>query len=220
MIKYVVETTYKPILDKYLSCTRNYNYKGIRLQIPPQVFHPGFFFSTQLLLKFINRLPLQQMRVLELGAGSGLIAIEAARKGACVTASDINPIAIDYLEKNKKANGVEFTIIYSDLFASIPEQHFDMIIINPPYYKKQPITSYDYAWYCGENGEYFEKLFSSIGNYVLPESTVIMTLCDGCDIEMVRAFASKNNFQMKCVYSRKNLIERNFIYQIKPVGYW
>jgi release factor glutamine methyltransferase len=43
--------------------------------------------------------PLKNKHVLELGAGSGLIAIKAAKEGALVTATDINPVAIEYLHK-------------------------------------------------------------------------------------------------------------------------
>ena len=92
----------KPLLVKYLSATKCYQYKGIKLIIPPEVFHPGFFFSTKLLLQYINQFSLQQKTFLELGAGSGLIAIYAAKKNAMVTATDINPVAVEYLKKNSE----------------------------------------------------------------------------------------------------------------------
>src|SRR5689334_11980445 len=98
-IKYFVGATYKPLLVKYLSTTRQYQYNGIKLMIPPEVFHPGFFFSTKLLLKCFDQYILKEKTFLELGAGSGLIAIAAGKKGADVTATDINPIAVDYLKK-------------------------------------------------------------------------------------------------------------------------
>ena len=80
VVKYIVERTYRPILVSYLSKTRFYTCNDIRLQVPPQVFHPGFFFSTKLLLAYMEGLPLYGKNFLELGAGSGLIAIHAAKK--------------------------------------------------------------------------------------------------------------------------------------------
>jgi release factor glutamine methyltransferase len=151
-IKHITTRLYKPLLVKYLSATRMYTYKGIRLVIPPAVFHPGFFFSTRLLLRYIATLPLKKRSFLELGAGSGLIALYAAREGAQVTASDINAVAVHSLEMNSQSNRIPLTIIKSDLFAKIPQQAFDIIAINPPYYKKQPKTPAEYAWYCGEQG--------------------------------------------------------------------
>lgn len=214
-IKYFVGVTYKPLVVKHLSKTRNYQHDGIKLVIPPEVFHPGFFFSTKLLLKYLARYPLKEKTFLELGAGSGLIAISAAKKGADVTATDINPIAVKFLTRNCEANNVRVNIILSDLFQNISHQYFDFIAINPPYYKKQPNTYKDYSWYCGENGEYFHVLFGSLRHYMHSDSTVLMILCDGCDMEMIQTIAGKNGFHLNLVYSRKNLLEENFIFQIK-----
>lgn len=214
-LRHIVAHTYKPLLVKYLSKIRIYKYEDIQLEISPQVFHPGFFFSTRLILKYIKQLPLQGQRFLEPGCGSGLISIYAAKKGATVTASDINPVAIEFLKKNSRTNQVELTIIQCDLFQNIPTQQFDIIAINPPYYKKQPQTFRDYAWYCGENGEYFKKLFTELNNYIHPLSEVYMVLFEGCDIELIANLAAQNAFNLQCVHTRKNMLEKNFIFKIE-----
>jgi release factor glutamine methyltransferase len=213
-IKRLATVFYKPLLTKYLSKTRSYQYKGIRLIIPPEVFHPGFFFSTSILIGYINTLPLEGKTFLELGSGSGLISIYAAKKKAKVTAIDINPVAIEYLGKNSIDNNVQMQVIQSDMFRNVPEQHFDYIIINPPYYKKNPQTFKDYAWYCGENGEYFNSLFSTLAHYMHAGSVVLMILSQDCDLAMISSIASQNNFKLDCVFSKKNLMEENFIYKI------
>ena len=215
VLKHIVAHTYKPLLKKYLSQTRVYSHAGIRLEIPPQVFHPGFFFSTKLLLQYIAGLSLQGQRFLELGAGSGLISIHAVKNGAIVTATDINPVAIEFLKKNSRQNHAELSIIQSDLFGNIPEQAFDIIAINPPYYKKQPQTPGDYAWFCGENGEYFETLFKELGSYIHPASEVFMVLFEGCDIELIANLAAQNAFNLQCVHTRRNMLEKNFIFKIE-----
>lgn len=214
-IKHIVAYTYRPLLVRYLSKTRVYRYGDIRLEIPPQVFHPGFFFSTKILLNCIRLFELQGKNFLEPGCGSGLISIYASKKGANVTATDINRVAVDNLRKNAERNDVQLKIIHSDLFKNIPQQQFDIIAINPPFYKKQPRTELEYAWFCGENGEYFAELFSGLGNYIHENSEVLMILFEGCDLEMISNMASKNGFNMHCVYTRKNLLEKNFIYKIQ-----
>src|SRR5688572_6367483 len=214
-LRHIIAHTYKPLLLKYLSKIRIYKYEDIQLEISPQVFHPGFFFSTRLLLKYIKQLPLLGQRFLEPGCGSGLISIYAAKKGATVTASDINPVAIDFLKKNSRKNQVELTIIQSDLFQNIPIQQFDIIAINPPYYKKQPQTFRDYAWHCGENGEYFKDLFTELNNYIHPGSEIFMVLFEGCDIELIANLAAQNKFNLLCVHTRKNMLEKNFIFKIE-----
>ncbi|HEX7903066.1 MAG TPA: methyltransferase [Chitinophagaceae bacterium] len=215
VIKHIVAHTYKPLLVKYLSKTRQYRYGDIRLEIPPQVFHPGFFFSTQLLLQYITGLSLAGKRFLELGAGSGLISIHAAKNGATVTASDINTEAITQLKKNSIANNTALVIFHADLFTGIPEQVFDIIAINPPYYKKQPHTPIDHAWYCGENGEYFTGLFEQLPNYINDKSEVIMVCCDGCDMAMIRKIAADNGFELRTMLAKQNLLEKNFIFKIE-----
>ncbi|MDP4264758.1 MAG: methyltransferase [Bacteroidota bacterium] len=217
-LKHIVAHTYKPLLVRYLSKTRVYHYENIRLEIPPQVFHPGFFFSTRLLLNYIRELPLKNKSFLELGCGSGLISLYAQKKGAMVTATDINPTAIEFLRKNSEWNGAAITIILSDLFRDIPVQLFDIVAINPPYYKKKPVSAQDYAWCCGENGEYFEALFGGLGNYVHPGSEVYMVLFDGCDMEMIENLAAQNGFNLNCVLTRKNLLEKNSIYKIEKIN--
>jgi release factor glutamine methyltransferase len=214
LIKHILGRTYKPLLVRYLSKTRIYSWKGITVEVPPSVFHPGFFTSTKLLLHYIKHKNFKKTSVLELGAGSGLISIYAAKKGAYVMATDINPVAIRCLKRNSELNKTELTILHSDLFANIPVNHFETIIINPPYYKKEPTTNEEYGWYCGENGEYFQKLFSEIKNYMHERTQVLMVLCDGCDLEMIENHAQEKGFILQCVYQKKSMIERNYIFQI------
>ncbi len=185
------------------------------MDIAPEVFHPGFFFSTQLLLQYISNLPLEEKIFLELGCGSGLISIVAAKHGAKVVSTDINPVAIEFLQKNSKRNKVDIKIIQSDLFTAIPQQQFDIIAINPPYYKKQPVTPQDYAWFCGENGEYFLDLFNDLDKYIHANTEILMVLYDGCDMEMINGFAERKGFALNCVHSKQNLLEKNFIFKIE-----
>jgi release factor glutamine methyltransferase len=158
---------------------------------------------------------LNEKKFLELGAGSGLISFVAAQNNAVVTATDINTVAIEYLKINSDKNHLPVQIILSDLFDEIPEEQFDIIAINPPYYKKDPQTQADLAWHCGENGEYFKKLFSNLAAYIKPSTEVFMIICDGCDIKMIHDYAAQNNFLLNCVHTESNLIELNFIYKIE-----
>ncbi len=214
-VQYIVSKTYKPALTRYLSKTRNYSLAGIELEISPGIFHPGFFFSTKLLLNHIRKKDLHNKAVLELGAGSGLLSIYAAKQGAEVFASDISPEAIACLARNRNRNNVSFEIIQSDLFDRITKRKIDLILINPPYYKKKPGSYKEYAWYCGENGEYFQKLFSQLNEYIHDSTEILMVLCDGCDLQMIRGFASANRFEMVCVQAVNKLIEDNYVFKIE-----
>ena len=121
----------------------------------------------------------------------------------------------DLSKENSRENHVQINILRSDLFDKIQAQHFDFIAINPPYYKKDPESYSDYAWNCGSKGEYFIKLFSQLGEYIHAETKILMVLCDGCDMEMIQEMAFENGYCMDLVFSKKNMIEKNFIYSIE-----
>ncbi|MGE5499022.1 MAG: hypothetical protein ACM3Q2_13155, partial [Syntrophothermus sp.] len=85
IIKHLLTPILKVILSLYLKRERVYSYNGISLRISQGVFHPGFFFSTKILLNYLLGFDLKDKKVLELGAGSGLISMVAASKGALAT---------------------------------------------------------------------------------------------------------------------------------------
>lgn len=218
IIKNITTRVYKPLLQRYLSSTRTFRYKGLRLLIHPEVFHPGFFYSSKFLLRHLSTFDLKGKSLLELGAGSGLISFYAARKGAKVTASDINPTAVDYLEKNKTINSLAVRILHSDLFARIPLEQFDVVALNPPYYRGEPVSPAACAWYSGKNREYFQGLFDSLGSYIHPGTIVCMVLCRGSEEQIIRRMANDKGWEFNYVREKKSLFERNCIVHLQPVS--
>jgi release factor glutamine methyltransferase len=217
IVRHIATRTYKPILEKYLSVTRTYSHGALKMNIPAGVFHPGFFTSTKFLLKYVLRLPLNGKKFLELGAGSGLISLSAVVAGAAVLATDINPIAVQCLIRNSIKNKIGLEILESDLFASIPEQTFDIIAINPPYYRKDPLDMAESAWFCGKNGEYFFNCFRQLGNYCHVKTKVLMVLCDGCDMQMITEAASNHGWKLQLEETKTTILEKNYIFSINRV---
>ena len=218
MIKSLTKKLTFPILKSiytiYSSKERNYSHMGIKVKILPGVFHPGLFFSTKLLIEYVSELSIKDKKVLELGAGSGLISIFCAKQNAVVTASDISAIAIENIRVNALSNNVRINIIKSDLFDGIAKQDFDFIIINPPYFPKDPKNESESAWFCGSDFQYFKKLFSQLNNYKTSNSVVLMILSEDCDINRIKSIAKENNFNFSLVFQKKVLWEENFIYRI------
>ena len=149
----------------------------------PGVFHPGLFFSTKILLKYLESIELKDKTLLELGAGTGLISVFAANQNAKVKATDINSVAIKNIKLNAEMNKVELNILRSDLFDNIPKQIFDFIIINPPYFPKDPKTESEQAWFCGSDFQFFRKLFKQIGDYICASTNITIILSEDCDID-------------------------------------
>ncbi|WP_052597322.1 methyltransferase [Aureispira sp. CCB-QB1] len=198
----------------YLSKTRWFNYDGLSIKVAPSVFHPGLLFSTKILAQFALNLELKGSKVLELGAGSGLIASLMAREGFLVTASDINPIAVRSILETKDMNNLELEVIESDLLKNIPPTIFQYILINPPYFPQEPTNNREKAFFCGQNFEYFHNLFSTIGTYMQVQSSIFMILSDDCAIETIQSIARKHHFTWKLLHEEKVWGETNFIYEI------
>src|SRR5215472_5949987 len=78
---------------------------GLRLAVPPTVFHPRFFLTSEFLAAFIERLDLAGKRVADIGTGTGILALAAARSGAAsVLAIDISPRATLAAAEDARAN--------------------------------------------------------------------------------------------------------------------
>ena len=206
-----------PLSKKYLSKERNYSYKGINIKVFPGVFHPGFFYSTKILLNFLEKIELNKKFILELGAGTGLISIYASKQGGFVTASDINLTSINNIEKNAELNSTKIEVIHSDLFDRVPKRKYDYIIINPPYYKKQPTTQKEFAWFCGDDFQYFRKLFTQLPNRIDRNTNVLMILSDQADIESIEHIGVANSFLMEEIFQKRTWGENHFIIKIKQI---
>jgi hypothetical protein len=55
---------------------------GLRLTVPPTVFHPRYFLTSKFFAEFISDIDLVGKRVTDVGTGSGILALAAARAGA------------------------------------------------------------------------------------------------------------------------------------------
>ncbi|WP_425481107.1 peptide chain release factor N(5)-glutamine methyltransferase [Ahniella affigens] len=110
---------------------------GLRLAVSPAVLIPRP--ETELLVDAaLSRLPdTQSLNVLDLGTGSGAIAlaIAANRPEASVHAGDVSAAALDVARQNAKALGLAQVCFHlSDWFQGIePGLRFDLILSNPPY---------------------------------------------------------------------------------------
>ena len=212
LIKKITHPFLKLGSNLYYSKPRKYCYENICVKVHPDVFPPHLTFSTKILLDFISTINLSNKKLLELGCGCGIISIYAYKRGATVTATDINLKALEFLNKTCIQNNASINFYYSDLFEKIEDINFDFIIINPPYYPKEPKSIKEQAWFCGQNFEYFESLFNQIKEKNI-QSKIFMILSQDCKIENILQIAKKNEVEFNLIKEVKIFGETNFIFE-------
>lgn len=105
---------------------------GIPIRLDPgMAFGTGQHPSTRLCLELLGELLRPGQHVLDVGTGSGILAIGAARLGAAsVTAVDIDPRAARTAAENARVNGVEILAAAGSLEPTPPERPFDLVLAN------------------------------------------------------------------------------------------
>jgi release factor glutamine methyltransferase len=121
---------------------------GISLIVPPDVFNPTLFVSSELLAEVIAGEAVEGKLVLEVGTGTGLMALLAARRAERTIGVDINPEAVRALRINALINHLEDKVEAreGDLFAPVAGERFDLIIFHPPYFAGEAEDLWEYAW--------------------------------------------------------------------------
>jgi release factor glutamine methyltransferase len=108
---------------------------GLDFQVGPAVLIPRP--DTELIVELaLERLPQNAPRLLDMGTGSGAIAVAVAhtRPDAAVTALDVSPDALAVAQANATANGARVRFLHSSWFDALAaDEMFDVIASNPPY---------------------------------------------------------------------------------------
>ena len=126
--------------------------------------------------------------VLEIGTGSGIVAMYASRLSDNITVTDINFDACELARKNFEDNGIEnIEILFGNMFEPVESRKFDVILFNTPYLPTDDGDVIDdtlnYAFDGGLNGRKVIDLFlDEVGNH----------LNDGGIVQMIQSSLSGN----------------------------
>jgi methylase of polypeptide subunit release factors len=201
--------------------TRTVRAAGFRLTVRPTVFHPRFFISSECFAAFIARLDLGGQRVLDVGTGSGILALAAARAGAeSVTAADINPNAALNAAENARANGLgeRVNAVCSNLLAALaPRPIFDVILSSPPKHAGEPRNLADRGWHAGPAYRDISALFEQSRERLKPGGRLYVMVSSDSDLDLFGVLIEQAGLSARLVYEHSILIESFIIYELTQV---
>ena len=147
---------------------------SIEIEVGPEVYNPSD--DSYLLLKVVEVSP--EERFLEMGPGTGLLSIHAAKLGAKVTAADVNPHAVECTKRNAAKNSVRIDTVKSDLFEKV-QGNYDVIVFNPPYLPGATTSTswIERAWSGGDEGsETAVQFLNDAWKHLSPGGRIFMIL--------------------------------------------
>lgn len=102
------------------------------IEIEPKMsFGTAHHATTYLMLSLLEQQPVEGLCVLDMGSGTGVLAILAAKKGAAyVEAIDVDEWAFRNAQENFERNGVQVNALLGDASSLTADKHFDLILAN------------------------------------------------------------------------------------------
>ena len=191
---------------------------GFRLTVPPTVFHPGYFISSEAFAKFVDGLDLSGKTVVDVGTGSGIIALAAARAGADrVIATDINPNAGFAAAENAKANGLGKKVrgLCCNLLEAIePKPVFDVIMSSPPKHAGEPKDLADAGWHAGAGNKNILNLFEQARQRLKPGGRMYLMISSDSDLDMYGKAIAKAGFKARLAFEHSIMFEFFPLYEL------
>jgi release factor glutamine methyltransferase len=159
----------------------------IRIRTEEDIYKPEA--DTELLLRSIRLR--EGERVLEIGTGTGLVAIHCAKHGGRVTATDVCAEALDLTRENATTNEVDLDLLEGDLFEPV-DGLFDVIIFNPPYLPTAPEdlthSSLDLALDGGPDGTGVTVQFiKHLPDHLAPEGRAYLVVSSLQDMDLIES---------------------------------
>lgn len=160
--------------------------------------------ETEILVEKAISMAKPGMRILEIGTGTGIIAISLAKHtDASIIAVDISEHALKLAQRNASLNniiGIDFR--KSNLYDSVENQKFDMIVSNPPYIsenerdklEKELSFEPEIALFSGDDGLDIIREIIYKAVYHLNKKGIIIIEIGFDQGEAVQDLLLKNNF--------------------------
>lgn len=155
---------------------------------PPGVYRPQS--DTDVLTRALDRTGYADGRdVLDLGTGTGAVALAAARSGArSVTAVDLSRRSVLAARLNARLHRAPMTVHRGDLFAPVHGRRFGLVTANPPYVpaESDALPRYGMArcWDAGPDGRaLLDRICDAAPHHLVPGGAVLLVHTAGCGAE-------------------------------------
>jgi len=191
---------------------------GFEIAVLPAVFHPRWHFTTPF---FASQVPVLVRSggaaVLEVGAGTGVVAMSAARSAGRVVATDLNPVSVACARMNVLNNGLagKIEVYVGDMFDPVVGERFDLILCNPPYFRGTPRTDAELAYKAGEDLEWIARFVREAHNVLTEEGSVACVLGEAAELQPILSMFSSAGWVGHVVAEREVVAERLYIWQFR-----
>ena len=202
---------------KFLKKNSEVDIRGEKYIVSESVFNPKLFYSSELMIDTLDHIDIYQNQlILDMGTGSGILAIKSAKKGARVIAVDINRDATKCAKMNAKNHNVEIEVICSDLFSCLKRRKiFDLIIFNIPYLNLKPRDAFDLS-ICDHRKDILKRFLDESHDHLKDDGKILIAYSTVSNInETERIFREKGWRFEKIVEKNILELERIVIYELK-----
>lgn len=198
--------------DFRLECIR-----GAHFIVLPSVFNPKVPRTGEFLASCLDAdLVKADAEVLDMGTGSGVCAVFAARYARRVVAVDINPAAVRCATVNVLMNQLEHKIEVrrGDLFAPVVGERFDLILFNPPFVQATPRDDRDRAW---RGTDVVERFAAGLRGHLKPDAAALVLLSTFGDAPSFLEEFRKQALEVVLLAERAFVNERLALFRLKPL---
>ncbi|NUR28598.1 MAG: methyltransferase [Catenulispora sp.] len=139
--------------------------------------------------------------VLDVGTGTGALAVAAALRGAAVTAVDVSRLALASAFLNGLLRGRRIRVRHGDLFTPVHGRRFDLIVSNPPYVPTAP-TTHDRSrtWDAGPMGrDVLDRLCRQSQRMLRPGGVVLIAQSSVADVTRTCVLLHKSGLRTEVV---------------------
>jgi release factor glutamine methyltransferase len=154
-------------------------------------------------------------KVLDIGTGSGIQAIAAAKKAEQVLAVDIDQYAVEFAESHAKGNDItNITFKKSDLFSKVKGK-FNLIIFNPPYLPEEKGEEKSTARKVsgGKKGyEIIGRFFSQANPHLEDKGKILIVFSSMTNRDKVDEIIRDYGFDFKILSQQNLAFETLYVY--------